>query len=173
MYFIVLSGLPGTGKSSLADAIGKALGIPVFGKDWLESVLIRCGFRSEPPDPQRLGFTGYELLTILAYRQLFLGQSVILDSVAGTGSIRRQWHNLALEWQAAWRVMECVCTNESTHQARLANRQRNIPGWHELAWSDVEHVRTYYEPWKEEHLILDMLDPVDRNISKAIKYIKH
>lgn len=38
MQFIVFTGLPGTGKSSLAEAVGRQLGIPVFAKDWLEAI---------------------------------------------------------------------------------------------------------------------------------------
>ena len=33
MKLIVFSGLPGTGKSTLAETIGKQLCIPVFAKD--------------------------------------------------------------------------------------------------------------------------------------------
>jgi predicted kinase len=91
MKLIVFSGLPGTGKSTLAEAVGRALHIPVFAKDWLEAVLLRSGLEPTRED-KPLGFTGYELLTVLTERQLMLGQSVILDSVAATGCIRSRWH---------------------------------------------------------------------------------
>ena len=41
MKLIVFSGLPGTGKSTLAEAVGRHLSIPVFAKDWLEATLLR------------------------------------------------------------------------------------------------------------------------------------
>src|SRR5262249_6788 len=106
MQFIVFSGLPGTGKSSLAEAAAPALQIPVFAKDWLEAALKRSGLGQ---DAKLLGYAGYELLTALAARQLTLGQSVILDSVASTSSIRDQWRELAAVYRAEWRVVECVC----------------------------------------------------------------
>ena len=34
---IVLSGLPGTGKSAIADGIGRATGLPVLSVDPIES----------------------------------------------------------------------------------------------------------------------------------------
>ncbi len=77
MKLIVFSGLPGTGKSTLAESIGKEFCFPVFAKDWLEATLLRSGLKE---DLKSLGFAGYELLTVLAERQLMLGQSVILDS---------------------------------------------------------------------------------------------
>lgn len=36
---IVLAGLPGTGKSTLAETIGRILHIPVFSLDWLLGAL--------------------------------------------------------------------------------------------------------------------------------------
>jgi predicted kinase len=169
MKLIVFSGLPGTGKSTLAEAIGRDLGIPVFAKDWLEATLIRSGLKAAQ-EQKSLGFAGYELLTILAERQLMLGQSVILDSVAASYSIRDTWRNLSGQYGAGWRVIECVCSDEMLHQARLKERQRHIPGWHELEWSEVERVKRYYMPWQEERLVLDMTNPFSVNHLKAKAY---
>ena len=169
MKLIIFSGLPGTGKSTLAEAIGKELGIPVFAKDWLESTLLRSGLKLTIED-KSLGFAGYELLTILAERQLSLGQSVILDSVAGTETIRNTWRQLARQYGADWRVIECICSDESLHRSRLKVRKRNIPGWHELEWSDVEKVKQYYRPWNDECLKLDMINLYKENLSKAKGY---
>ena len=169
MKMILFSGLPGTGKSTLAETIGRQLGIPVFAKDWLEASLLRSGLRSKMDD-KLLGFAGYELLTVLAERQFMLGQSVILDSVASMPTIRDKWHTLAAQYGAEWRIIECVCSDENLHRARLTTRQRNIPGWHELEWADVEKVKGYYPTWEEKHLVLDMVHSLDENILKARTY---
>ena len=169
MKMIIFSGLPGTGKSTLAEAVGKALGIPVFARDWLEATLLRSGFKPTRKD-KLLGFAGYELMTILAERQLMLGQSVILDSVAATQTIRSTWYQLAEQYKASWRVIECICSDESLHRSRLKERKRNIPGWHELEWSEVKGVKEYYSTWEGERLILDMIYPFMENFLKARTY---
>ncbi|HLO31381.1 MAG TPA: AAA family ATPase [Anaerolineales bacterium] len=169
MKLIVFSGLPGTGKSTLAEALGKELSIPVFAKDWLEAVLLRSGLR-QTSEEKSLGFTGYELLTVLAERQLMLAQSVILDSVATSQTIRGTWCQMAERYGAGWRVIECICSDESLQRARLRNRKRNIPGWYELAWSEVERVKQYYVPWEGEHLVLDMAHSFAENYLKAKIY---
>jgi len=117
-----------------------------------------------------LGYAGYELLTILAKRQLMLGQSVILDSVAATKTIRAEWRRLAKRYQAEWRVIECICSVESIHRARLKIRKRGIPGWHELKWSEVERVKNYYLSWRQDRLVLDMANPFEENFYKAKVY---
>jgi len=65
-----------------------------------------------------------------------------------------------------------ICNNKfsSIHRALLNRRERHIPGWHELQWSDVENVRRYYLPWEEERLILDLVNQFEKNLSKAIAY---
>ena len=171
MNLIIFSGLPGTGKSTLAESVGKYLSIPVFAKDWLEATLLRCELLPSNAN-KPLGSAGYELLTTLAERQLRLGQSVILDSVAGTRSIRDAWENLSKRYQARWRVIECICSDEALHRSKLSKRERHIPGWHELEWSDVEKVRGYYLPWTQERLVLDLVNPLEENRSRAIEYCK-
>ena len=169
MKLIIFSGLPGTGKSMLAEAMGKVTGIPVFAKDWLEATLIRSELIASNPN-KPLGSAGYQLLTMLAERQLMMGQSVILDSVASTQSIRNAWRELAEQYQAEYRVIECICSDESLHRSRLNQRQRNILGWHELEWFEVERVKGYYSPWAEEHLVLDMTNSFTENFLKVKTY---
>lgn len=169
MKLIVFSGLPGTGKSMLAEAVGRTLGIPVFAKDWLEATLIRSELIASNTN-KPLGSAGYELLTTLTERQFMLGQSVILDSVASTQSIRDTWRQLAEEYNADCRVIECICSDESLHRSRLKDRKRNILGWHELEWSEVERVKGYYSPWEGERLVLDMTHSFDENFLKARIY---
>ena len=169
MKLIIFSGLPGAGKSALAEAVGRKLCIPVFAKDWLEAVLLRSKLVPAEAEKQ-LGSIGYDLLTVLAERQLKLEQSVILDSVASTESIRNTWRALGKKYNANWRVIECICSDVSIHRARLEQRQRNIPGWHELQWSDVEFVQSYYVPWAEKRLIIDSMNSVDQNLLAALNY---
>ena len=171
MKLIVFSGLPGTGKSTLAEGVARKLDIPVFAKDWLEATLLRCEL-VPANEVKPLGSAGYQLLTTLAERQLSLGQSVILDSVASTESIRSSWKQLAAQYEADWLVIECVCSDESIQRARLKKRQRHILGWHELEWADVERVRNCYSAWNEPRLVIDCVPPVDKNLGIVLEWLK-
>ena len=164
----VFAGLPGTGKSSLAEAAGRALGYPVFAKDWLEAALWRSGIDRA----QGSGTAGYELLGSLAAGQLRLGQSAILDSVAGFERLRQAWRALADESLAQFRAVECICSDEALHRSRLAGRQRGIPGWYELDWPEVERIREVYEAWTSERLVVDMVQPPADNLAAVLAYLK-
>jgi predicted kinase len=168
---IVMTSLPGTGKSSIAEAVGRELGCPVFAKDWLEAALRRSDLAQISETAYLLGYAGYELLSTLAERQLRLGQSAILDSVASTQSIRTIWRTLATTYIAGWYVVECTCSDMALHREPLLCRERGIPDWPEVDWSEVERVQRYYAPWQEERLILDASCPMTTNIDRALRYV--
>ena len=171
MQCVVVTGLPGTGKSTIAEAVGRQLGVPVFAKDWLDATLRRC--RWEGADDKPIGRVGYALLTMLAERQFRLAQSVILDSAASIDELRDEWRELSRRYGAQWIVIECICSDQELHRLRLAARRRDIPGWEELRWAEVERVASYYAPWNERRLILDAVDDLDMNIDRALDYVRH
>jgi len=164
---VVVGGLPGTGKSTLADGLAAQLGVPVFNKDWIEASLRRDGVA-----PGRDSWQVAEnLLTTLAGQQLRRRQSAILDTVARRPASRAAWRRLADDAGAAWRLIECVCHDPDLHRRRVVGRDRGIPGWYELSWADVEDVRARFEPWSEQHLVVDAARPAADNLAVALRYV--
>jgi predicted kinase len=163
---VLVGGLPGTGKSTLADELASHLHAPVFAKDRIEASLRRDGVTAE----QRSWTIAEHLLTALAGEQLRRGQSAILDTVAGSFESRTAWRETAEEFGAECRVIECVCSDPATHRNRIESRVRGIPGWYELTWADVERSRSRYEPWREDHLVVDALAPLADNVARAVSY---
>ncbi|MDE3076473.1 MAG: hypothetical protein KGJ86_13710, partial [Chloroflexota bacterium] len=54
---------------------------------------------------------------------------------------------------------------------RLETRHRDIPGWHELTWADVEKVKANYEPWTDHRLVVDAMSRIDKNLAKLKRYL--
>jgi hypothetical protein len=79
---------------------------------------------------------------------------------------------LAADYNADWRVIECICSDEAIHRARLETRQRRIPGWLELTWADIEHVKGYYSPWNEDRLIVDMVNSPAENLQAVLTFLQ-
>jgi len=91
---IVMMGLPGTGKSAIAEAVARAIGAPVFSVDPIEATLIRAGITRE----QRSGYAAYNLALMLARSQLELGQSAVVDAANYVEIARAWWRDLAAEF---------------------------------------------------------------------------
>lgn len=162
---IVFAGLPGTGKSTLADAVGRQLGVPVFGADWLLGALTPFGGRQL----DNLLDIGAELLTTIAFRQLMLGQSVILDHPAENPADRTRWQTLAEAAGAEFRAVVCTCSDPDLHRSRLEQRKRGIPGWHEAGnWVNVQQRLAKFPPWDGEALIVDAARPLGENIATVL-----
>jgi predicted kinase len=165
---IVVSGVPGTGKSTLADAVGRQTGIPVFAGDWLLGALTPFGgYHRDDLAP-----LADELLTTLATRQLALGQSAIMDSPSEDVATRTRWRSLAERVGAQFRVIVCVCSDRRLHQARLESRRRGIPGWHEGGrWANVARRVEEFPAWDQTILTVDAVNPLADNIAAAITHI--
>ena len=161
---IVFGGVPGSGKSTLADAVGRQLGIPVFAIDWLLGALTPFGGRHF----DRLLELGYEQLTTLAVRQLSLGQSAILDAPVEDVAVRQRWLSLAGATGAAFTAVLVSCPDSELHRARLASRDRGIPGWHQGAdWADVRRRREAFPPWPDA-LPIDSTQPLADNLATVL-----
>lgn len=164
----MFSGVPGTGKSTLADATGRELRTPVFAVDWLLGSLTPFGGYHQ----DRLLESGAEMLTTLAFRQLTLGQSAILDYPAEDLATRTRWQTLAQAAGAEFRVIVCTCSDPRVHQARLQGRERGIPGWHEGGhWPNVERRLAEFPPWTGDLLTIDAVQPMADNLAAVLAYV--
>ena len=166
---VVVGGLPGTGKSTIAAHASQLLGATLLSKDVLEAALWRSGIDRAAGS----GWASYEQLTSVAESQLRLAHSVVLDSVATNERIRTAWRDLAASRGARFVAIECVCSDETVHRSRVEGRDRGIPGWPELTWADVEDVRSHYELWSDaDRLVLDAARPLDENLAALVASLR-
>jgi predicted kinase len=152
----------------LAETIGRSLGIPVFSVAWVLGALSPFGSLDRPDRAA----VAYALLTMLASRQLGLHQSAILDGMVGSASVRTGWQDLALQHEAAFIAIECICSDEDLHRSRIEARSEDIPGWPDPGWDHVEDMRSRYDPWSAERLVVDSVYPYAPNLRAVEEYIR-
>ena len=163
---IVLSGMPGTGKSAIADGIASARRVPVFSVDPIESEIVRAGI----PASFETGLAAYLVAEALADRNLAAGLDVVIDAVNSVEEARDMWRELAARHAVELRIIECVASDEDLHRSRLASRRRGL-ALTEPSWDDVERRRAEWTTWPEPHLTLDSADPIDVNLAKALDHV--
>ena len=163
---IIIAGLPGSGKSTVAESLAEKLSVPLFSVDPIEASIIESGINRS----FETGLAAYVVAEALAGEQLKRGLSAIIDAVSPVQEARDMWHNLVRKHNATLIIIECVLERE-LHQKRIESRVRNMHGIPEVTWEDVENRRKHYVPWQEERLVVDTATTHEKSVKKALDYI--
>lgn len=168
MLLVLVTGLQATGKSTMAEVAGEALGAPVLAHDWAMS-----GLRPYPElqraldamDPPGHRVVGWSILWALARAQLRRGSSVVLDGVARDPEVVGT-RRVAAEEGAATFVVMTTCTDVDLHRSRVEGRSRGIPNWYELDWDHVAKARASWATPHDVDIALEAGDPVVGNAQR-------
>ena len=163
---IVVSGLPGSGKSTVAEGIAEKLGIPIFSVDPIESSIIKSGIKRS----FETGLAAYLVTETLVAEQLSLGIPAVIDAVSAVKEARDMWRTLSNKFNARLIIIECALDRD-LHKKRIESRVRNIHGIPEVTWNDVDNRSREYLTWKEKRLVLDTSDNIESNLDRALEYI--
>ena len=167
-HLIVMSGLPGSGKSTIAERLAQRLHIPHFSVDPIESAMIRAGLARS----FETGVAAYLVAEALAGEQLKLGTSVIVDAVNAEEEGKDVWRGLAKRFGLELIVLEVVVGDQALHRKRLEARVRNLHGFDEVTWERVEARRQAYTTWTEPTLRLDSSHELDAMVDEAVRYVR-
>ncbi|MCS7479586.1 AAA family ATPase [Umezawaea endophytica] len=149
---VLVAGLPGCGKSTLAESLARRLRAPVFSMDWQLGALVPFGLLR----PDNTTAVAEVQMTAAAAGQLRLGLSVVLDATGHRRETRDRWRALTENLGGVFVGVECVCTDDALLRRRVDDRARGIPGWPAtVTWEHVGRMRRLWEPWTEPHLLVD------------------
>ena len=164
---IVVSGLPGTGKSSIAEGIGRHRGAPVLSVDPIESAMVRAGLRPT----FETGLAAYLVAEVLADQHLASGLDVVIDAVSSVDEAREWWRTLARNHGATLKVIVCIVSDEGVHRQRLEQRRRGL-ALPETSWDAVEARRLEWSDWAAPFLVLDAMDSTAANLARAQTFLE-
>ncbi len=164
---VVMAGLPGVGKSAVAQELARTLGCAVLSVDPVEAAIWRAGVSRDEPT----GLAAYVVVEALAAEQLALGHDVIIDAVNGVEPARDQWRRLAERTGSALRFIEVRCSDEEEHRRRLEGRARGIDGFPEPSWESVRARRAGFDCWRDDRLVLESMTSLADNVQLALAYL--
>nr|WP_231366363.1 ATP-binding protein [Zhihengliuella flava] len=150
---IAFAGLPGTGKSTTAQALAARLGAVVLGVDPFEAAIISAGVDQKR---QPTGHAAYAAVEAAAEPQLRHGLDVVIDAVNDSAEARSQWTRLAERTSAELIWFEVVCSDPTVHRMRLQQRKRiEDPIIGAPTWMSLNRRRFQLALWKEPRHTLD------------------
>ncbi len=134
----IFAGLPGVGKSTLAKHLASDISATYLRIDTIEQTIKNSG-------TTEVGTLGYEIACSLAKENILLGEKVIIDSVNPLEITRKQFRDLALTTNTAFRELEVICSDIREHKFRIENRKSTIERLKQPTWKQV--IDREYEKW--------------------------
>jgi len=162
---VVLAGLPGVGKSTLARELARALGATWLRVDTIEAALLKAGL----PRSFETGLAAYVAAADLAVEALGVGSDVVIDAVNGVAEARRLWRRVAQRTGARRYVVELRCDDRAEHRHRVEARARPTPPLPSPSWSEV--LAREYVPWREPILSVDGRRPVGETVPRVLRHL--
>ena len=170
---VVVGGAPATGKTTLAIALGQALGLPVITKDDVKESIAEPFTTGDREWSRKLGRSAYTVLWTVTRRILAAGAGLVLESNFTRSGSERTLREIASLAPTA--VVVCRLDGRSR---RRRFEERAARGRHRV------HVDTVYlDEWVDDdldflvevgapRLIVDTSDGYDPELERIVAFVR-
>jgi len=161
---VMVCGLPGTGKTTLAKALAEKLGAVHISSDTVRMKMFEKRTYSEKEKEKVYG-----TMFVEAERLLEEGKKIVLDATFYRKKLRDAARKLAKKTESRFYIIECV-----THENLL--RERIFARGKEKAESEAdlgvyEKVKVVFEPIGEKHLVVDTSKALEKQVELVFGYL--
>jgi predicted kinase len=161
---VIFSGLPGTGKSTLANRLARELRWPLL---CIDDVV------GEVPENAGIAFwdSTVSILLHLVEVQLELGLNVIVDSVF-MNMDRNHAQELARKYNARFRPIYVFVSDDKVWAQRVTTRYDEMNNIDVATWKRIQHQRERFREWEADTaLFIDSLNPADQNYETILNFV--
>jgi predicted kinase len=170
VLLIVFSGLPGSGKTTIALALAAQQAATYLRIDTIEQAI-----RNAEVLATDVGSAGYAVALAVAESNLVLGRTVVADCVNPVVESRAAWQTVANRTKATLLNIEILCSDPIEHRRRVETRISDITGLTSPTWQSVQEHE--YERWEMERLVVDTasvspnaaLELIERHLAELIQ----
>lgn len=172
MFFLQMSGFPGSGKSTLSREIARRLDVVIVDHDVTKTALLEST-SDHPLDPALAGKIAYDIDWALVEFNLSLGRNVILDSPCLYDVMVERGLAFSEKHGATYRYVECLVDNVDEINRRLSERERKISQIDSVMPDDFHRtVANSKKPDSMHTLTIDTSRPLETYFPDVISYIQ-
>jgi adenylate kinase family enzyme len=172
MFFIQMSGFPGSGKSTLSREIAKRTGAVLIDHDIVKTALLES-MGDAQIDNKSAGRISYNIDWSLIDFHLSQGRDVIFDSPCLYDEIIEKGTDLSRKYMAKYKYIECYLDNMSEINFRLQNRERKISQIERVSSEDAFRriLENSKKPTDHKYLAVDTTPPLQSYMDKVMEYV--
>jgi predicted kinase len=172
MFFLQMSGFPGSGKSALAREIAGRTGAIVIDHDVTKTALLETP-EGAGMDGKTSGSISYHIDWSMIESILSQKRNVIFDSPCLYQEMIIKGTNLARKYRSSYKYVECCLNDFNLINERLKNRERKISQIREV--KSVEGFKKTLEnskkPEGHRYLMVDTSMGLDTYIDEVMEYL--
>ena len=161
---VIFSGLPGTGKSTLANRLARQLHWPLL---CIDDVI------GEVPENAGIAFwdSRVRILLDLIETQLELGLSIIAESVF-MNMDRHHVQELARKYQARLLPIYVYVSDGNIWKERVTTRHNELNDKDVASWERIQHQRERFREWDPgTALFVDTVHPIEQNYADILDFV--
>ena len=165
---ILFSGVPCSGKSTLAMQTAEHLRVPYFSRDSLQS------FLSDQNLVDGNTIDAYQLLFTLAEEQAKLNISMVLDAVFGRQFLRDEVLQISERQNIVLKPIYCHMSDNILWKERWERRQssQTLPDWMTPNWDDILNIKNNFQAWETVDILsVDAVNPMEKNFKLVKDYL--
>ncbi len=162
---ILICGLPGTGKSTIAMRLAGRLRASLLRTD-----VVRKRLFPSPTYTEEEKELVYKVTFLIAEYLLRAGVCVIIDGTFYRRSLRRMVYQVAERAGVRTVVIECTAPEQVVRRRMERRRGRNLPT--DADFTVYLRIREQWEPLQRERIVVDTSKSISQNLGEIMEHLR-